>query len=124
MRRDNFNSLSDKYKIRVHIFYKVYFPCSTNLALKRTSIDNKIEFILRLIKTVPENLFMDDYLDFFPSLEETITVTDEVIKSLKLGGSNLTKFISNNLFQVIGKYTSQQLAPDKDLVILDLDETA
>ena len=67
---------------------------------------------------------MDDYLDFFPSLEETITVTDEVIKSLKLGGSNLTKFISNNLFQVIGKYTSQQLAPDKDLVILDLDETA
>lgn len=67
---------------------------------------------------------MDDYLDFFPSLEETIRVTDEVIKSLKLGGSNLTKFVSNNLFQVIGKYTSQQLAPDKDLVILDLDETA
>ena len=122
MRRENFNSLSDKYKICVHIFYKVYFPCSTNLALKRTSIDNKIEFILRLIKTVPEHLFMDDSLDSFPSLEEIIRVTDEVIKLLKLGGFSLTKFVSNKL--VIGNYISQQLAPGKDLVILDLDETA
>lgn len=122
MRCENFNSLSDKYKICVHIFYKVYFPCSTNLALKRTSIDNKIEFILRLIKTVPEHLFMDDSLDSFLSLEEIIRVTDEVIKLLKLGGFSLTKFVSNKL--VIGNYISQQLAPDKDLVILDLDETA
>lgn len=116
MRRENFNSLSDKYKVCVHIFYKVYFPCSTNLALKRTSIDNKIEFILRLIKTVPEHLFMDDSLDSFSSLEEIIRVTDEVIKLLKLGGFSLTKFVSNKL--VIGNYISQQLAPDKDLVIL------
>lgn len=65
---------------------------------------------------------MDDSLDSFPSLEEIIRVTDEVIKLLKLDGFSLTKFVSNKL--VIGNYISQQLAPDKDLVILDLDETA
>ena len=105
----------------MHIFHNVYLPCSANLALERTSIDNKIEFSLTLIKTVPERFFMEDYLDFLSSLEEAIRVADEVIQLSKFGGFSLTKFVSNN--SVIDKYTSQQLAPGKDLVNLDLDET-
>ena len=68
-----------------------------------------------------ELFYMGGYLDSFPGLEEVIKVIVEVIQLLKIGGSNLTKSVSNN--SEIAKYTCQQLPTAKDLVNLDLDET-
>ena len=47
---------------------------------------------------------MDDYLDSAPYWEESIKVIVEVVQLLKLGGFNLTKFVSNN--SEIDKYTA------------------
>ena len=90
----------------VHIFGKVDSPCCSNRVLKRTAIDNKPEFSSRAIEAVLEHFYMDDYLDSFPGLEEAIKVILEVVQLLKLGGFNLTKFVSNN--SEIVKYTRQQ----------------
>ena len=45
----------------------------------------------------------------------------DLVQLLKLGGFNLTKFISNN--SEIDKYTRQQSPTAKDLVNFDLDQT-
>ena len=119
--RENFNASIDEYIMCVHIFGKVDSPCCANWALKRTAIDNKPKFSLRAIEAVLEHFYMDDYLDSFPDLEAAIKVIVEVIQLLKLGGFNLTKFVSNN--SEIDKYTHQQSSTAKDLVNLDLDET-
>ena len=119
--RENFNASIDEYIMCVHIFGKVDSPCCANWALKRTAIDNKPKFSLRAIEAVLEHFYMDDYLDSFPDLEAAIKVIVEVIQLLKLGGFNLTKFVSNN--SEIDKYTRQQSSTAKDLVNLDLDET-
>ena len=119
--RENFNASIDEYIMCVHIFGKVDLPCCVNQALKRTAIDNKPKFSLTAIEAVLEHFCMDGYLDSFPGLEEAIKVILEVVQLLKLGGFNLTKFVSNN--SEIDKYTRQQSPTAKDLVNLDLDET-
>ena len=121
--RENFNASIDEYIMCVHIFGKVDSPCCAKWALKRTAIDNKPKFSLRAMEAVLEHFYMDDYLDSFPDLEAAIKVKviGEVIQLLKLGGFNLTKFVSNN--SEIDKYTRQQSPTAKDLVNLDLDET-
>ena len=105
----------------VHIFGKVDLPCCANQALKRTAIDNKPKFSSRAIEAVLEHFYVDDYLDSFPGLAEAIKVIIEVVQLLKLGGFNLTKFVSNN--SETDKYTRQQSPTAKNLVNLDLDET-
>ena len=89
--------------------------------MKKTAIDKKPKFSLTAIEAVLEHFYMDGYLDSFPGLEEAIKVILEVVQLLKLGGFNLTKFVSSN--SEIDKYTRQQSPAAKDLVNLDLDET-
>ena len=105
----------------MHIFGKVDSPCCANWALKRTVIDSKPKFSSRAIEAVLEHFYVDDYLDSFPGLAEAIKVILEVVQLLKLGGFDLTKFVSNNL--EIDKYTRQESPTAKNLVNLDLDET-
>ena len=64
---------------------------------------------------------MDDYLDSFPSLEQTISVIVDVIQLLKTSEFNLTKLVSNN--QEVLKYTTQDLPLKNKLVNLDLNQT-
>ena len=119
--RENFNASIDECIMCVLIFHKVDSPCCANWALKRTAIGNKPKFSLRVIEAVLEHFYMNDYLDSFPGLEEAIKIIVEVVQLLKLGGFNLTKFISNN--SEIDKYTRQQSPTAKDLVNFDLDQT-
>ena len=69
-----------------------------------------------------DHFYMDDYFDSFPSLEQAISVIVDVIQLLKLGGFNLTKFVSNNL--EILKYTTRELPSKNKLVNLDLNQTS
>ena len=119
--RENFSASINECIMCMHIFGKVDSSCCANWALKRTAVDNKPKFSLRAIEAVLEHFYMDDYLNSFPDLEAAIKVIVEVIQLLKLGGFNLTKFVSNN--SEIDKYTHQQSPIAKDLINLDLDET-
>ena len=50
---------------------------------------------------VKEKLYMDDYLDSFEDVTHAIKISRDLVSLLKLGGFNLTKFVSianeNNL---------------------------
>ena len=45
--------------------------------------------------TVIEKFYMDDYLDSFENVTHAIKISRDLVSLLKLGGFNLTKFVSN-----------------------------
>ena len=44
---------------------------------------------------VNENFYMDDYMDLFENVTHAIKISLDFVSLLKLGGFNLTKFVSN-----------------------------
>ena len=108
--------------MQAHIFGKTDSPCCSNWILKSTASDNKTEYSARVIEAILDHFYMDDCLDSFPSLEQTISVIVDVIQFLKTSGFNLTKFVSNN--QEILKYTTQELPLKNKLVKLDSHQTS
>ena len=61
---ENFNGSIDKYII--HVYSKGEPPCCANWGLKRTAIDSKLKFSLRVTEAVLEHLYMDDYSSALP----------------------------------------------------------
>ena len=104
--------------MQAHILGKSDSPCCANCALKSTALDNRSEYSARLIETILDHFYMDDYLDSFHSLEQAISVMVDVIQLLKPIGFNLNKFVSKN--QEILKYTTQELPLKSKLVSVDL----
>ena len=89
--------------VQAHILGKSDSPCCANCALKSTALDNRSEYSARIIETILDHFYMDDYLDSSHSLEQAISVMVDVIQLLKPIGFNLNKFVSRN--QEILKYT-------------------
>ena len=56
--------------------------------------DNEATYPLAA-KAVQQKIYMDDYLDSVERPETASKLSQELIEMLKLGGFNLTKFISN-----------------------------
>ena len=112
----------NEFIMQAHIFGKTDSPCCSNWILKSTASDNKTEYSARVIEAILDHFYMDDCLDSFPSLEQTISVIVDVIQFLKTSGFNLTKFVSNN--QEILKYTTQELPLKNKLVKLDSHQTS
>ena len=104
------------------IYGKTDSPCCVDWDLQSTAIDNKTEYNARVIETILDHFYMNDYLDSFLSLEQAVSVIVDVIQLLKTSEFNLTKFVSNN--QEILKYTTQELPLKSKLVNLDLDQTS
>ena len=91
--------------MQTHIFGKTGSLYCTNWALKRSELDNTPEYSERVIEKQLDHLYMYNYLNSFPTLEQAITVIADVIQRLKSSGFNLTEFVSNN--QETLKYTTQ-----------------
>ena len=65
-------------------------------ALRKTVMDNE-ELDRKEVATILErNFYVDDMLKSFLTVEEAITVIQQVKDLCSNGGFNLTKFISNN----------------------------
>ena len=62
---------------------------------------------------------MDDYLDSFHAVQETIKVSNDVINALSEGGFRLTKWVSNDQ-QILKALPSQEVS--STLINLDFDD--
>ena len=109
--------------MNVHLFGKIDSPCIANWRLQKTVKDNEDQISFRSSRAIPENFYMDDYLDSFPTTQKAINSCIEVIKTLSAGGFKLIKFISNSpkiLKEVLPYGVSQKYF----IVDLDLQSTA
>ena len=82
------------YQCTRHIFGAKDSPTCANYGLQRTARDNVSQYP-EATKAVPENFYMDDYLDSFESPEKTLKRLNELVHLLNFGGFKLTKFVSN-----------------------------
>ena len=77
-----------------HIFGARDSPTCTNFALQKTATDNMSTYP-EAASVVNEKFYMDDYLDSFENVTQAIKTSRDLVSLLKLGGFNLTKFVSN-----------------------------
>ena len=77
-----------------HIFGARDSPTCANFALRKTATDNMSKYP-EATSVVNEKFYMDDYLDSFENVTHAIKFSRDLVSSLKLGGFNLTKFVSN-----------------------------
>ena len=77
-----------------HIFGKRDSPTCANFALRKTATDN-MSTCPEAASVVNEKFYMDDYLDSFENVTHAIKNSRDLVSLLKLGGFNLTKFVSN-----------------------------
>ena len=77
-----------------HIFGARDSPTCANFALRKTATDNMSKYP-EATSVVNEKFYMDDYLDSFENVTHAIKFSRDLVSLLKLGGFNLTKFVSN-----------------------------
>ena len=77
-----------------HIFGARDSPTCANFALRKTATDN-MSTHPEAASVVNEKFYMDDYLDSFENVTQAIKTSRDLVSLLKLGGFNLTKFVSN-----------------------------
>ena len=95
--------------MNVHILGKENSPCVCNWSLKKTALDNIGLFHKKFLKAVIDKFYMDDYLDSFNSLEEAISTSTGVCKSLASSGFELTKWLSN-VSQIFETFPESELS--------------
>ena len=88
-----------------HIFGAKDSPTCANYALRRTAVDNQDRYP-DAAYAVLNNFSKDDYLGSVKNPETALMLSRSLVELLKLGGFNLTKFISNvpNLFSNIAEF--------------------
>ena len=69
-------------------------PTCANYALRRSAVDNRDRYP-DAAYAVLNNFYMDDYLGSVKNPETVLMLSRSLVELLKLGGFNLTKFISN-----------------------------
>ena len=77
-----------------HLFGAKDSPTCANYALRRTAVDNQDRYP-DAAYAVLNNFYMDDYLGSVKNPETALLLSRSLVELLKLGGFNLTKFISN-----------------------------
>ena len=77
-----------------HIFGARDSPTCANFALPKTATD-KMSTYPEAASVVNEKLYKDDYLDLFENVTHAIKNSRDLVSLLKLGGFNLTEFVTN-----------------------------
>ena len=80
----------------VHVFGGASSPSCCNCALKRSAIDNEVQFGPEAAKKLLRNFYVDDLLKSTRDAQFAISLIKAVKKMCKAGGFKLGKFISNN----------------------------
>ena len=88
----------NKYIMKAHIVWQNWFTLLCQLGFKSTALDNRPDYSTRVIEAIFDQFYMDNYLDSFPSLEQAISVTVDVIQLLKSSGFNLSLFQTTKKF--------------------------
>ena len=83
-------------RMNFHLFGKVDWFCCCIWALNKTESDNITKITTRVKDVILDIIYTDDYLDLLDTKEEAIESWESVITTLKTGGFQLTKWVSNN----------------------------
>ena len=82
------------YQYVCHIFGSKDSPTCANHALHQNAQDNRIQF-REAANSVGNHVYMDDYLESSPTVNEATTKAQDLVEMLAKGGFKLTKFVSN-----------------------------
>ncbi|XP_055957370.1 uncharacterized protein LOC126821179 [Patella vulgata] len=85
-----------EYRMLVHLFGASSLPSCSNFALKQVACDNKNKCSPEVINAINNNFYVDDFLKSMPNENDAIKLVKEICVILKLGGFNLTKWLSNS----------------------------
>ncbi|XP_046561749.1 uncharacterized protein LOC124270755 [Haliotis rubra] len=80
----------------VHLFGGIWIPSCASFAVRRTAEDHRADFNPETIRTILENLYVDDCLKSVASVSKAIHHVKELCELLLRGGFKLTKWISNS----------------------------
>ena len=92
---NNFNNQPTDHQMCDHVFGGASSPSCCIYALKRTAIDNEVQFGPEAAKTLMRNFYVDNLLKSTPDALSPISLIKAVTKMCKAGGFKLGKFISN-----------------------------
>ena len=82
--------------MHVHVFGGTSSPRFFNYVLKKTAIDNEVQFGPEATKTLMRNFYVDDPLKSTSDAQSAISFIKGVTKICKAHGFKLGKFISNS----------------------------
>ena len=77
----------------VHVFSGSSSP---GYALRKTAVDNALDFKVKIAKTLIKNFYVGDLLNSVESEDSAIQLIQDVKNICERGGFNLTKFTSNS----------------------------
>ena len=97
-----------------HVFRGQSSPTSCNYALKRTAIDNEIQFGPESAETLIRNFYVDDLLKSTPYVQSAISLIKAVTNICKAGRFKLDKFICNNIMDLKSLQEDQRRKGVKD----------
>ena len=80
----------------VHVFGGASSTSCCNYALKRTAIDNEVQFGSEAAKTLMRNFYFDNLLKSKPDAQSAISLIKAITKMCKAGEFKLGKFISSD----------------------------
>jgi len=83
-----------EYRMTSHLFGGVWCASSSTYALRHVLVDNQVDSLIQ--QAIQNSFYVDDYLDSVQSVDAAKTLVFGTKDTLKVGGFNLTKFISSD----------------------------
>ncbi len=98
----NLDQKLEQYQMTVHLFGAVSSPSCACYALRKTAHDNQTMFPAEVADTVTKNFYVDDLLKSLSSKEDAALMVKNLTTMCRLGGFNLTKWISTSREVLLG----------------------
>ncbi|XP_074641172.1 uncharacterized protein LOC141898924 [Tubulanus polymorphus] len=108
------------YKMIVHIFGAKDSPSCANYALKRSALDNALEFSDLAVNSVIRDFYVDDFLKSVPGDEAAVQLASEVTEVLLRGGFHLTKWMASSKNVLMQIPQAERANPSLDLDFSEL----
>ena len=111
------------YRMLVHIFGATSSPCIATYCLKETANRFGGEFDPRICDVIQKDFYVDDCLTCVSTVEQAKNTVEGLRRLLKLGGFNLTKWLSN-VPEAVESVPEIERAPTMSNVSLEIDGSA
>ncbi|GAA6087285.1 uncharacterized protein LOC112138581 [Tachysurus ichikawai] len=83
------------FRMLVHLFGATSSPSCANFALRKCAEDHKEEFDKETVDTILHSFYVDDCLVSVATVEQAMTLYQELVSICAKGGFRLTKWMSN-----------------------------
>ena len=112
------------YEMTAHVFGGSTSASCSNFALRKTPMDNEELYGKDVATILERNFYVDDMSKSFLTVEEVITVIQQVKDLCSNGGFNLKKFISNSttVLKSIPDYSRRTAVKNEQLALVCLPE--